>query len=72
MSETSGDDVFRSAEAALEEAERKGDAAQVASARARWADAAELRVEDLERAGRPVPEALRARITRYREDTAAG
>ncbi len=72
VSDTSGEDVFRSAEVELAEADRQGDAVRVASAQARWADAAELWAEDLERAGQPVPDALRGRIARYREDTAAG
>ena len=72
MSDTSAEDILRPAEAELEEADRLGDAVRVASAQARWADAAELWAEDLERAGQPVPDGLRERITRYREDTAAG
>lgn len=70
MSDNSAEDVLRAAERELEDADRQGDAVRVASAQARWADAAELWVEDLERAGQPVPDGVRERISRYREDTA--
>jgi hypothetical protein len=72
MSETTSEDLFRAAEAELGAAEGSGDEARVASARARWADAAELWVQDLEHAGRPVPDGLHQRVTAYREQTAAG
>ena len=68
----SAEQVYRAAETELEAAQASGDAARVASAEVRWADAAELHVEDCERAGTPVPDDLRQRIARYREDTAAG
>lgn len=72
MPETTSEDLFRAAEHELAEAERDGAQARVASARARWADAAELWAQDLDRAGRPVPDGLRQRVTAYREQTAAG
>lgn len=72
MPESSVEDVLRAAEVELADADSGGDAERIASAQARWADAAELWIEDLERAGQPVPDELRGRIARYREDTAAG
>lgn len=72
MSQTQGEDALGVLEAELADAEARGDAPGVATARTKWVDAAELRIEDLERAGRPVPDALRARLDRYREDIAAG
>lgn len=72
MSQTSIEDGFRAADAELTRAQGSGDAARIASAEAHWADAAELWADDLERAGRPVPDGLRDRVARYRKDTAAG
>ena len=72
MSEITGEDALRAAEVELADADSRGDAAGIAGAQARWADAAELWAEDLERGGQPVPEELRQRIAQYREDTAAG
>lgn len=72
MSQTSAQDAFRAAEHELADAQGEGDAVRLASAQARWADAAELWAEDLERTGQPVPDDLRGRVARYREQTAAG
>lgn len=72
MSEPTSEQAYRAAESELEAAQASGDAARIASAEVRWADAAELHADDLDRAGAAVPDELRARIARYREDTAAG
>ena len=64
--------AYRAAEDALQQARDRGDETAVVSAEAHWADAAELWADDLERAGRPVPDGLRERVARFRQDTAAG
>ncbi len=72
MSQTSSEDSVRAAEAEFTAASSSKDSVRIAEAELRWADAAELWVEDLEQAGQPVSEQVRQRIARYRKDTAAG